>query len=89
MGGSGFRRFTNFTDWLLGQTARTDQVGAFARAAAADPRWPRRRTTLLAFATYLYERDRGNSSRDLLDAAWEEYEAATDAAVFRLAPRRR
>lgn len=89
MGGSGFRHFTNFTDWLIGQTARTDQVGAFARTVAADSHWPRRRTTLPAFATYLYERDGDNFSRDLLDAVWDEYEAATDAAAFRLAPRRR
>ena len=87
VGGSGFRGFTNFTDWLAGQTGREDPVGAFARGAAADARWPRRRTTLPGFATYLYERDGGDFIREALDVAWKEYEAATDAAALRLSPR--
>ena len=77
---SGFRHFTAFSDWLREQAHRQDGIGDFARTAAADPKWPRKRTTLQAFTTYVHERD-GNET-DLL-AAWREYEAATGAVEFR------
>ena len=64
-------------------------VGEFARAAADDPHWPRRRTTLLAYVAYLTERDGLNFPREPLNTAWREYEAATEAAAFNASPRER
>lgn len=80
---SGFRHFVAFSDWLQEQACRQDDVGGFARAAAADPKWPRKRTTLQAFTSYVHERDGNSRAEANLEAAWSEYETATGAVEFR------
>lgn len=79
---TGFHGFTSFSDWLATQAHREDTVGAVARDAAADPHWPRKRTTLPAFVSYLYDRDGRNYSRESLETAWREYEHSSDGAAF-------
>ena len=80
---SGFRQFVTFSDWLREQVYRHDGTGEFARAALADPKWPRKRTTLPAFTSYVDERDVHGASQQSLEVAWTEYEAATGAVEFR------
>ena len=80
---SGFRHFLAFSDWLREQVQRQDGVGGLARPGVADPKWPRKRTTLQAFTAYVHERDGNSASQPSLEAAWFEYEAATGAVEFR------
>ena len=69
---------SSFTHWLVTQTARPDAVGALARVAAADPRWPLSPKTLTTYVQYL---GRGVASAEIVAGlydGWAEYEAERD-----------
>jgi uncharacterized protein YozE (UPF0346 family) len=69
---------SSFTHWLLTQTERPDAVGALARLAAADPRWPRSPKTLASFEQYLEQRAASEEVVAGLFDSWAEYEAERD-----------
>src|SRR5262245_17659954 len=69
------QRAIGFTQWLLWQECRGDQVGLLARAVAEDPGWPRHGNSLHEFLSHIdgLESPGPHKTREVINAAWEEY----------------
>ena len=70
-----------FVEWLAQQTRRRDSIGDLARDTRRDRDWPPpgklSRSTLRA---YLEARGAIPEALDVLDAAWDEWDAERRAA---------
>ena len=67
-----------FTHWLRMQRERTDDVGAFARDALADPTWPHRSRKHDTFEWYLLSTGASTRATEAFEQAYAEWSRVND-----------